>query len=228
MTLEPKHDWNVTPEQACEIQQRLRARVVTVDALEPVRFVAGIDVAFEESGSVARAAAAVLSFPELDLWEYSVARRKIEFPYIPGLLSFREMPAALEALERLRRFPDLILCDGQGLAHPRRFGLACHIGVVAQTATIGVAKTRLVGVHEPLPAERGSWRPLLDAGEIVGAALRTSSGVKPVFVSVGNRISLEAALGYVLKCAPRYRLPETTRWAHRIASGAGPRTPQPS
>jgi deoxyribonuclease V len=133
-------------------------------------------------------------------------------------LSFREAPAALEALQSLRRLPDLLLCDGQGLAHPRRFGLACHIGVLSQTPSIGVAKTLLTGVHEPVASERGSWQPLLDDGEVVGAAVRTAAAVKPIFVSVGHRVSLTTAIEYVLRCTRRYRLPETTRWAHRIAS----------
>jgi deoxyribonuclease V len=215
---EVEHPWNVTPEEAREIQQRLRAEVISTDELGPVRFVAGIDVAFEDDNSVARGAVAVLRFPELELCESAVVHRSVEFPYIPSLLSFREAPAALEALQSLRRLPDLLLCDGQGLAHPRRFGLACHIGVLSQTPSIGVAKTLLTGVHEPVPVERGSWRPLLDDGEVVGAAVRTVAGVKPLFVSVGHRISLTTAIEYVLRCAPRYRLPETTRWAHRIAS----------
>jgi deoxyribonuclease V len=218
LNLELMHSWNVTPEQAREIQQQLRAQVVSADELGPVRFVAGIDVAFEENNSVARAAVAALRFPELELCESAVVRHPVGFPYIAGLLSFREAPAALEALQTLRHLPDLLLCDGQGLAHPRRFGLACHIGVLSQTPSIGVAKTPLTGVHEAVPAERGSWRPLLDDGEVVGAALRTAAGVKPLFVSIGHRISLATAIEYVLRCAPRYRLPETTRWAHRIAS----------
>lgn len=218
MNQELGHPWNVAPEQAREIQQQLRAQVVSTDELGPVRFVAGIDVAFEDNNSVARAAVAVLRFPELELCESAVVHHPIEFPYIPGLLSFREAPAALEALQSLRRLPDLLLCDGQGLAHPRRFGLACHIGVLSQTPSIGVAKTPLTGVHEPVPVERGSWRPLLDDGEVVGAAVRTAAGVKPLFVSIGHRISLTTAIEYVLRCAPKYRLPETTRWAHRIAS----------
>lgn len=218
MNLELGHPWNVTPEQAREIQQQLRTQVVSADELGPVRFVAGIDVAFEDDNSVARAAVAVLRFPELELCESAVVRHPADFPYIPSLLSFREAPAALEALRTLRRLPDLLLCDGQGLAHPCRFGLACHIGLLSQTPSIGVAKTRLTGVHELVPAERGSWRPLLDDGEVVGAALRTAGGVKPIFVSIGHRISLATAIEYVLRCAPRYRLPETTRWAHRIAS----------
>jgi deoxyribonuclease V len=142
----------------------------------------------------------------------------VRFPYIAGLLSFRELPAVLTALGELERLPDLVLCDGQGIAHPRRLGLAAHLGVVTSLPTIGVAKTRLVGTHPPLPAAKGSWVPLRAAGEQIGAVLRTRTGVRPVYVSVGTGVSLETALDYVLRCVTRYRLPETTREAHRLAS----------
>ncbi|MGD8673007.1 MAG: endonuclease V, partial [Thiogranum sp.] len=134
-------------------------------------------------------------------------------------LSFREVPAVLEALGTLASRPDLILCDGQGLAHPRRFGLACHLGVLTDIPTIGVAKSRLVGEHGALPPQKGSWVPLMDKGETIGAVLRTRDNVSPVYVSIGHRTSLATAIDYVLRCTPRYRLPETTRRAHRLASG---------
>jgi deoxyribonuclease V len=200
------------------IQERLRPAVVTEDDLGPVRHVAGVDVGFLQGNAVARAAVVVLSFPDLQPVEQAVAQRPAAFPYVPGLLSFREAPAALAALAQLATRPDLLLCDGQGLAHPRRFGLACHIGLLSDFPAIGVAKTRLVGQHEPLPSSRGSWRPLTDDGEVIGAVLRTRDGVKPLYVSIGHRISLESAVEIVLACAPRYRLPETTRRAHRLAS----------
>jgi deoxyribonuclease V len=134
-------------------------------------------------------------------------------------LSFRETPAVLDALHKLRRQPDLLICDGQGVAHPRRFGLACHIGILEGLPSIGVAKKRLLGSHDPLRDERGAWQPLVDGGEVIGAVLRTRVGVKPVYVSVGHRVRLETAIEYVQRCTLRYRLPETTRWAHRLASG---------
>ena len=143
---------------------------------------------------------------------------RTRFPYVPGLLSFREAPAALAALGQLKTSPDILLCDGHGLAHPRRFGLACHLGLLSGLPSIGVAKSLLTGEHAPPAQERGAWTPLLDGGEVIGAALRTRPGAKPVYVSIGHRISLESALQVVLRCTGRYRLPETTRQAHRLAS----------
>lgn len=209
--------WDVSPAEAMALQESLAGSVVRVDRLEAVRHVCGIDVDFTENGAVARAAAVVLSFPGLELREHAVAARKVSFPYIPGLLSWREIPAALVALEKLSITPDLLFCDGHGVAHPRRCGLASHIGLLAGLPSIGVGKTRLIGEHRPPSARRGAWEPLMDRGEQIGAVLRTRTGVKPVYVSIGHRVSLETAIGYVLACAPRYRLPETIRWAHRLA-----------
>ena len=200
------------------MQEALRQRVVCKDRLNAVRFVAGADVGFEDGGKTTRAAVVVLSFPQLELVEKSIVRRKTRFPYIPGYLSFREAPAVLAALGKLKQKPDLLLCDGQGIAHPRRFGLACHIGVLADIPTIGVAKTRLIGQYREPATRKGSQTPLTDDGELVGTVLRTRDNVKPLFVSCGHRIGLETAVDYVLKCVTRYRLPETTRWAHRLAS----------
>jgi deoxyribonuclease V len=166
-----------------------------------------------------RAAVAVLDFPALALREQALARRPPTFPYIPGLLSFREIPVLLDALEKLTIVPDLLLCDGQGRAHPRRFGIACHLGVLTDLPTIGVAKSLLVGHYENLPDERGAWRPLLHQEEVIGAALRTRRGVSPVYVSIGHRVCLETAIDYVMRCCTKYRLPETTRRAHGLASG---------
>jgi deoxyribonuclease V len=160
----------------------------------------------------------VLSFPELQLVEQAIARRPTTFPYIPGFLSFREVPAVMDALEKVSTTPDLILCDGQGIAHPRRFGLACHLGVLIDIPTIGVAKSLLIGKHDELPPEKGSWQPLRYKGETVGVVLRSRTGVKPLYVSSGHRISLPTAIDYVLRCTPKYRLPETTRLADKLAS----------
>jgi deoxyribonuclease V len=219
MRFHSPHPWDVTPEEAIAIQRRLRSQVICEDRLGSVRTVAGVDVGFEENGAITRAAVAVLDFPGLELQDSALARCPTTFPYIPGLLSFREIPAILEALAQLRTLPDLLLCDGQGLAHPRRFGLACHLGVLTDLASIGVAKSLLTGRHAPVGAARGDWQPLLDKGEVVGAALRTRQGAKPLFVSTGHRLSLETAIEYTLQCVGKYRLPETTRQAHRLASG---------
>lgn len=217
MTL--SHPWNLSATEAIAVQRELRAHLIPSDRLGPVRRVAGVDVGFEVGGTVTRAAVAVLRYPELELLETAIARRPTTFPYIPGLLSFRELPAVLEALERLNEPPDLLLCDGQGIAHPRRFGIACHLGLLVDIPSIGVAKTRLYGTHEEPPDQRGAWTPLRADGEIIGAVLRTRTGVKPLYVSPGHRIGLETAVAYVMGCCARYRLPETTRHAHRLASG---------
>ncbi|MGD2137575.1 MAG: deoxyribonuclease V [Gammaproteobacteria bacterium] len=212
-------NWPADVTAARMMQEALRDRVIREDALGPVRYVAGVDVGFEDGGKMTRAAVAVLRFPALDLHEQAVSRSRTRFPYIPGYLSFRELPAVLQALDRLDCRPDLLLCDGQGLAHPRRFGLACHLGVVTDIPSIGVAKSRLVGTHEAVPAEKGQWVPLLDKGEVIGAVVRTRTNVSPLYVSPGHRIALATAIDFVLACTTRYRLPETTRRAHRLASG---------
>lgn len=214
-----EHTWPTTTTEALAVQQRLRASVVTHDDLPTIHTVAGIDCGFENDGTITRAAVAVLSFPELQVVAQAIARRPTTFPYIPGFLSFREAPAVLDALTQLPTPPDLLLCDGQGLAHPRRFGLACHVGVLAGIPAIGVAKTLLIGRHAPQAPARGAWEPLLDHAETIGAALCTRPGTKPVYISIGHRISLPTAINYVLRCTTKYRLPETTRHAHRLASG---------
>lgn len=214
-----RHDWPATVAEARAIQERLRDRVITRDALGEVRRVAGVDVGFEEEGTMTRAAVVVLEFPSLASGAHAVARRKTRFPYVPGYLSFRETPAVLAAFTKLTVAPDLLLCDAHGFAHPRRFGLACHLGVLLDLPTIGVAKSRLIGEHARLARQRGAWTPLMDSGEEIGAVLRTRTDVRPVYVSIGHRVSLPTAIAYVLSCTPRYRLPETTRAAHRLASG---------
>jgi deoxyribonuclease V len=167
---------------------------------------------------LARAAVSVLDYPGLDLVDQAIALRPTEFPYVPGLLSFREAPAVLDAIGTLRIAPDLLLVDGQGIAHPRRFGIACHLGVLTDLPSIGVAKSRLVGTYDDPGSTRGDWSPLMDREEIIGAVLRTRPNVKPLFVSIGHRITLETAIAWVMACCTRYRLPQTTRQAHRLAS----------
>lgn len=214
------HRWNVTPKEAVAIQERLRQAVITSDDLPTVRYIAGIDIGFTKNKTVTRAAVVVLSFPDLIVQERAVAHLPTTFPYVPGLLSFREAPAALEALSSLAICPDLLLVDGQGFAHPRRMGLACHLGLISDIPSIGVAKSRLVGQHGELPESRGCQAPLIENGEVIGVVLRTRTGVKPVYVSIGHRVSLETAVAYTLACTPKFRLPETTRQAHRLASGS--------
>ncbi|MBW4649074.1 MAG: deoxyribonuclease V [Kastovskya adunca ATA6-11-RM4] len=218
MEIQQRHEWSLTPKDAAIVQKQLQPEVITSDRLPEVRYVAGVDVGFEEGGAVTKAAVAVLSFPELQLVEQAIARRPTSFPYIPGFLSFREIPAIVDALEQVATTPDLILCDGQGIAHPRRFGIASHLGVLADLPTIGVAKSLLVGKHDELAEEKGNWQPLRYKGETIGAVLRSRTGVKPLYISVGHRISLPTAIDYVLCCTPKYRLPETTRWADKLAS----------
>ncbi len=219
MKISQRHAWQLTLNEAIAIQEQLQAEVITEDEFkEPVQYVAGVDMGFEADGTISRAAVAVLSFPDLQVIETSLARRPTTFPYIPGFLSFREIPALLDALEKITTIPDIILCDGQGIAHPRRFGIACHLGVLVDIPTIGVAKSLLVGKHEIVPETKGSWQPLMHRGETIGAVLRSRTKVKPLYVSSGHRVSLPTAIDYVLRCTPKYRLPETTRIADKLAS----------
>ncbi|HHP7231882.1 MAG TPA: deoxyribonuclease V [Xenococcaceae cyanobacterium] len=203
---------------AKEIQEKLRNQVITQDCLERVDYVAGTDVGFKNNYTITQAAVAVLKFPELELVETAIAQIPTTFPYIPGYLSFREIPAILEAIAQIKTFPDLILCDGQGIAHPRRFGIASHLGVLLDIPTIGVAKSLLIGKHEPLPLEKGSWTPLIDQDETIGIVLRSRTNVKPLYVSIGHKVSLASAREYTLQCLSKYRLPETTRLADKLAS----------
>jgi deoxyribonuclease V len=218
MTEMPVTTWPLTPAAAIAVQQQLRERVRLTDQFGPVRRVAGVDVGFRDAGATTRAAVVVLSYPGLERLVSAVASQPTCFPYIPGLLSFRELPAVLAALARLPQLPDLLLCDGQGIAHPRRLGIASHLGLLADLPTIGVAKTRLWGHHEAVPDQRGAWVPLYDGSEVIGAVLCTRVGTRPLYISPGHRISLTTAIHYVLNCCTRYRLPETTRQAHRLAS----------
>lgn len=220
MRLAIEHPWNLSPGEAIALQRELAERVETSDRLpDALHTVAGVDVGFEDAGRVSRAAVARLRFPDLAPLDHAIGRRPTTFPYVPGLLSFRELPAALEALRQLPELPDVLLCDGQGRAHPRRFGIACHLGVLFDRPTVGVGKTRLIGTHAEPGPNKGDWTPLLDKGEVIGAVLRTRPGVKPLYVSGGHRVGLETAIALTLACVTRYRLPETTRAAHGLASG---------
>lgn len=210
------HGWDLSVAEAKAVQLELAARVERADRLGAVHAVAGVDVAYGR-GNPLRAAAAVLAFDGLQVLETATATLRARFPYVPGYLSFREVPALLAVLARITVRPDLILCDGQGIAHPRRFGLASHLGVLTGLPTIGVAKSRLVGEHAEPGMSRGDWVPLMDKGETIGAVLRTRAGVRPIYVSIGHRLGLETAIHLVLACTTRFRLPETTRIADRLS-----------
>ena len=213
------HEWEVSSARAKEIQLSLAKRVATENGVIDPRLVAGIDISSPDAQGVARGAVVVVSYPELSIVEIEIAQDKITMPYIPGLLSFRESPLILAACEQLSNIPDLVLIDGQGIAHPRRLGLASHVGLFLGLPTIGCAKSILCGQHQPLAEEAGSYAELLDNGEIIGAALRTKSRVKPIYVSVGHKIDLVSARHWVINCCRGYRLPEPTRLAHLAAGG---------
>jgi deoxyribonuclease V len=214
------HDWDLTPEEAVALQKRLAPQVVREAVLGPVTTVAGVDASYK--AGVARAAVVVLAYPDLEMLDYAVATRPADFPYVPGLLTFREGPVALDALGKLSVIPDLLVFDGHGIAHPRRLGIASHIGLLVDIPSIGCAKRRLCGQYEEPGQERGDFSFLTDAGETLGAAVCTRTGVKPVFVSIGHRVDLPTGLHYILSCCRGYRLPEPTRWADRVAGGEIP------
>jgi deoxyribonuclease V len=220
MQLAVSHPWDLSVDQARALQPQLAKKVIAETTFDPddVTTVAGVDVGFQ--GKVARAAVVVLAFPSLRPVEYAIGQVPVGFPYIPGLLTFREGPSVIAALEKLSIRPDLLIFDGHGLAHPRRIGLASHMGVILDQPSIGCAKSRLVGEHDEPGDQVGDWTPLRVGNEVIGAVVRTRARVKPVFVSIGHRIGLKTAIGFVLRCAPRYRLPETTRYADRVAGGA--------
>jgi len=205
--------WNLTPREAVREQERLRARVVLEDGTAPVRLVAGADVGFDPETNWAFAGVVVFRYPSLEEVERRCARRRLRFPYVPGLLSFREGPALLAAFAKLRTEPDLILIDGHGRAHPRRFGIASHIGVLLDKPTVGCAKSLLVGQHAEPGRKRDSTAPLWFQGERVGEVLRTRDNVKPIYVTVGYRISLASAVEFVKQCCDGYRIPKPTREA---------------
>ncbi len=219
------HHWHVTNAEAREIQRSLASRVVRKSDVDVPRLIAGADISHEDERGIAKAAVVVLLYPELVLVEQSVIEKRVEFPYVPGFLSFREAPLVLAACERLTLTPDLLIADAQGIAHPRRLGLASHLGLFLDMPTIGCAKSILCGRHDDLGEEPGARALLLDGDEVVGAALRTKRGVKPVYVSIGHKVDLEAALHWVMACCNGYRLPEATRLAHLAAAG---KLPMPS
>lgn len=213
------HRWDLSVEEARALQARLAAQVIAELTFDPaaIQTIAGIDVGFR--GEIARAAVVVLRFPSLEPLDWACAEVPITFPYVPGLLAFREGPSVLAALERLSTWPDLLIFDAQGRAHPRRLGLASHLGVILDQPSIGCAKSRLIGVHDPPGDAAGDWAPLYDGEEMVGAVLRTRPGIQPIYVSIGHRVDLPTAIEFVLRCTRHHRLPETTRYAHQVAAG---------
>ncbi len=211
------HPWDLSPREGISLQRELARHIDLTDRHGPLETVAGIDVGIKDG--LARAAVVVLTLPQLELIEQACAERPATFPYVPGLLSFREAPAILDALATLTHIPDVLIFDGQGYAHPRRMGIATHIGVLLDHPAIGCAKSRLCGTYQEPGLDRGSRTWLRDGEETIGAVVRTRTRVKPVFVSVGHRVSLPTAIDTVLRCGGGYRLPEPTRRAHRVASG---------
>jgi deoxyribonuclease V len=225
------HDWDLSYAQARELQKRLAGEVEFTPLEGVPKVIAGLDCAFSRDGKRTFAAVVVLKVVgsrggasaaaggfEFEHVETATAEQETRFPYIPGLLSFREAPVCLEAVEKLRRQPDLFMIDGQGVAHPRRLGLAAHLGLFFDKPTIGCAKSRLIGTYEEPGPEKGACSLLHDGNEVIGAVVRTRSRVKPVFVSVGNKCRLEDAIRITLACATKYRIPEPTRLAHQAVS----------
>ncbi len=217
---EQLHRWDVTPAEAVALQKELADRLVIENRFGEIRTVAGVDMGIRDD--TARAAVVVLSFPELAVIDYAVAEQPVPFPYIPGLLTFREGPVVLDAMDRLSTTPDLLIFDGQGIAHPRRLGIASHMGLILDIPSIGCAKSRLCGHYEEPDEEKGSQSPLIYYRKTIGMVVRTRTRVKPVYVSPGHRVDLPTAVDYVLACCTRYRLPETTRWSHNVAGGKVP------
>lgn len=212
--------WDLTPREAVALQRRLAHQVCCRDDLPPVARIAGVDVAFESGASITRAAVVVFDAATRLPIEAALARVATRFPYVPGLLSFREIPALLEALALLGQPPDLILCDGHGTSHPRRMGIASHLGLATGLATIGVAKSRLVGEHRMPAPEPGAWEALTHKDETIGAVLRSRAGVRPIYVSSGHRVSLTTARAWVTRCLAGFRLPEPIRAADKLAAGS--------
>lgn len=221
MNIVHRHDWNLTPEQAVALQKQMAAEVISDQPLNlsAIRLVAGVDVSVREN--VSQAAVVVLRYPDLTVIETVLAHAPTPFPYIPGLLSFREGPVLEDAFRQLQHEPDVFIFDGMGIMHPRRLGIASHMGLWLDRPTIGCGKTRLVGRHEEPEPERGSQSPLLYYGQQLGVVLRTRDRVKPVFISPGHRADLQTSIDLILACTPRYRLPEPIRAAHKAAGKFG-------
>jgi len=218
MRIRNLHHWDVSCKEAIAVQKRLSGQVRQAPLRKPVRTVAGADVSYAKQRAEVYAAVLIFSFPDLVLTDQVLAADAVKFPYVPGLLSFREAPVLTKAFRKVRRKPDVIIFDGQGIAHPRGMGLASHMGLILDCPSIGCAKTRLVGIHPPLSETRGSSVPLTDQGRVVGGVVRTREHVKPVFVSPGHAVTLEESVRLVLGCCNGYKLPEPTRQAHIVVN----------
>ncbi|MDD5338767.1 MAG: deoxyribonuclease V [Dehalococcoidales bacterium] len=219
MKIIQRHNWQVTPRQAVEIQKTLAAEVIKTGSISSPRRIAGVDISVNRFSKTGSGAVVVLDYPSLQIAEVQVVKDAVTFPYVPGLLSFREIPLLLQAFEKLKTAPDLVLVDGQGIAHPRRIGLASHLGLILGIPTIGCAKSRLCGEHVVPDIKSGSFTDLTDSGEVIGAVVRTRANVKPLYISIGHLISLPNAIKWVLACCRGCRLPEPTRLAHQAAGG---------
>lgn len=211
-----RHRWNIGEMEAIKIQQELAQQVIKEDSFEQIHYVAGVDVAYSQTNDTLIAAIVILETDTLNLVESVVVEDTVQFPYIPGLFSFRELPPIIKAFDKVKITPQLVVCDGQGLAHPRRFGLACHLGVLYDIPAIGCGKTKLLGDYNEPGQHRGAQSPLIDNREIIGNVLRTQNNINPIFVSIGHRISLTTASDWILRLSPKYRLPETTREADQL------------
>jgi deoxyribonuclease V len=227
------HSWNLSYSQAIDLQKRLASKVQFTPLKKPPKLIAGLDCALSKDGQQILAAAVVIKLPDFELIETASASKKLTFPYVPGLLSFREAPVCTAAVEKLKKQPDAFIIDGQGIAHPRRLGLAAHLGLFFDKPTIGCAKSRLTGYFEDPPPEKGAYtllkdkkgmipetshEPKITNHEVIGAVVRSRSNVEPLFVSVGNKCLLKDAIKITLDCAIKYRLPEPTRLAHQTVS----------
>ncbi len=217
MHINHRHDWNVSPQEAVELQKTLASEVISDQPIDiaSVKLVAGVDVSVKDN--VSQAAVVILRYPELEVIETVLAKRPTPFPYIPGLLTYREGPVLEEAFQNLKNEPDVFIFDGMGIMHPRRIGIASHMGVWLQKPTIGCGKTYFLGTYDEPAQERGAWSLVHHKGDVIGAVLRTRQGVKPVYISPGHLADLPTALDLVMRCTPKYRLPEPIRQAHNAA-----------
>ena len=214
MKIDKLHSWNVTPKQAIAIQHKLRDKIKTFDDFDLIKTIAGVDVGFIKEKNLSCAALVIFGYPDMKILDVITCSEPINFPYIPTLLSFREVPIVLSCFEKLENPPDILILDGQGYAHPRRMGLACHVGVLLNIPTIGCAKSRLIGKFNMPKEKKGSFSYLYDKGEIIGAVLRTRDNISPVFISIGHRVSLDTSIKLILDMSIT-RIPEPTKIADR-------------